>query len=799
MPNALVQDLRFTARRLAKSRLFTAVAVGSLAAGLGAHAAVFALIDALFLTPPPGVTRPTEIVHLRDRRMAGGTPRLYDVCHPDYVFYRDHSQAFSGLASHASKWFNDDERGQEVGGRLVSPNYFDVLGVAPHSGRFFREDENQRGPDAAPVVVSHAFWQGRLGGTDGAVGRTLMLSRRPFVVVGITPPGFRGAWVKDAVDLWIPALREIGNPSSRLDADDDHPMQILGRLADGRTIEEAETELSVLARRLELEHPETRPRVGVALSPLVGGLPWTARGGWTRSPEMETPWLLGATASCLLAIACANLAGLLLARGLDRQKELALRVALGASRARIVRQLLTESLLLSMIGATAGLGVARVLTVFLGSHYNVELEGARSSYDVHLSLSVFIYSVALAVVTGCAFGLVPAIRASRPAVVPALKEATSAGPSWSSWRAAFLVGQVALSAVLLIGAALMIHSLRTLLYDAGFDARGVAFLRMKPAGLKDAPYFDAVERRLKELEGVHSVAFVAAPPTWEWTTAVARPGSTVEVRALHNGVSPGFFDALRIPILRGRDFTLSDRARGTKVAVVNEAMARALWPSEDPVGQRLIVDREPYDVLGVVRYDAFRRAGREPEPYLFRLGTSNRLLVRVDGDAAAAIPPLLAAIRPIDPAVAVTEALPLSQVVRNHFAPVTLIAGLLNYAALLAVLLTGIGIYGVVAVAVGRRTRDIGIRMALGAPIDSILRMVLADSIRLIVLGAGGGIALAIVARRVLLHYLYGGAGGEILGVVSALVCLAVTTTLACLVPARRAARIDPAVALRHD
>jgi predicted permease len=794
---AWIQDARFALRTLARAPLFTATAAASLAVGIGAHAAVYSLVDALFLRGPAGVPQPERLVNVNARHLVDGAPRERGPRYGDYLQYREHNRTFAALAAQRHQWLVDTEKGDEVSGRAVSPGYFDVLGLAPQRGRFFAPG------DVRAVVLSDAFWQERFARNPACVGRALKLNDVLYTIVGVTPPGFRGFATRGADELWVHAEHA---------SDAWLESAAIGRLLPGHTLEDAERDLGTLARRLEESQPDrARPRLGVALSPLVGGLPWTARGAWIRSTAMQMPWTLAAMATGLLLVAGTNVSGMLLASGLTRQKELAVRAALGAPRGRIVRQLLMEGLLLSIAAGAGGLVLARAITQRLASYYNMEVEGGRAEYVLHLNTSVVLYGLGVALLTGLGCALLPAWRSSRTTIAAVTKDdaATTSGRP-SRLRAGLLVAQLALSVVLLFGAGLMLRSMATLLLNPGFDPRGVAFIRMKPhlngydRG-RQQTYFSEVRRRVENTAGVRAVSYVEFPPLEDWggRIEVSLPGGggPAATSVLINSVSDGFFETLRIPIERGRAFEPADAGR--RIVVVNEELARRLWPGQDAVGRALVAGGEwkgeTYEVVGVARYAPFERPGREADARLFRPGGGNRMLVRVDGDVRAALPWLLAQARAVDPAVAVTEGLPLTDVVRNFNASAVLVTGVLHYSAAVALLLTAVGMYGVMAMSVSRRTREIGIRMALGAAAAGVVRMVLGDAMRLAALGAAIGVGLALASSRALSHYLYGVTPTDPAALMLALGSIGAVVLIACLVPARRAARIDPVRALRCE
>jgi predicted permease len=608
----------------------------------------------------------------------------------------------------------------------------------------------------------------------------------------------------------FPGLDMLSRNSARLD--------LIGRLKPGRTLEEARAEMRGLASQLEAAHAENRDSAGISLSSLKGIHP-EARPSAARFAQ-----LLAATVTCLLVIACANLAGLLLARNTTRHKEIAMRLALGAGRGRIVRQLLFESVLLSVCGGVVGLLFASWGNVLLASYYGTEIEGVRHSYALTIDRAALLLTMAVATATGIAFGLLPAVIASRTALIPALKkDAASQGFRRSHFGAAFLVAQVSISVVLVIGAALLIHSVRTLRSDPGFDVEHVAYFRMKPrlSGYdqeKASSYFRNLQRHLGSLGEVESVAFVRFPPTLTpGAVPVFLPGHAPSapdeaIRVPQHLVTPGFFETLAIPIVRGRAFDARDSQSGRQSVVVDQVLAARLWPDTDPIGQTLFVqarelggaDAKPYEVIGVAQYKGVRRGGVAPGASLFRVdwasaAVSGRMLVRVKRDARTMLSLLRQEIVAVDPNVAISEALPLSGLIENMYAEVPLAMRVVSYAGGLGLLLTAIGLYGVLALAVGQRTREIGVRMALGAHVPSILSLILREGIALALAGLALGLASAIVLSRLLTRFLYGITPTDPVTYGVATVLVGGVALAACAIPAWRAARVDPMVALRYE
>jgi putative ABC transport system permease protein len=810
---SLWQDVRYAVRTLRKNPAFATTAGATLALAIGAQTSVYCLIATLFVRPPAGVTEAQRLVAIS--ALNRGVPVEDTIRYPDYLYYRDHNTTFSELASHFNSGvaLADTERAEELNAHVVSANYFSVLGVSPHVGRFFLSVEDVA-PGRNPVVVlSHSFWQRRFAADPTCVDTVLKLNGVSFTIIGVGPSGFDGAKAGWPVDVFVPnTMAHIASPGLVMLSRNSARLDLIGRLKPGRTFEEARAEMRGLASQLETAHAESRD-AGLFVSALQGIHP-QARPAAARFAQ-----LLAATVTCLLVIACANLAGLLLARNTTRHKEITIRLALGAGRARIVRQLLFESVLLSVCGGLVGLLFASWGNVLLAGYYGTEIAGVRHSYALTIDRAALLLTMAVAMATGIAFGVLPAVLASRTALIPALKrDAALQGFCRSRLGTAFLVAQVSISVVLVIGAALLIHSVRTLRSDPGFDVEHVAYFRMKPrlSGYdqeKASRYFRDLQRHLESLGEVESVAFVrfppALPPRAVPDVPVYLPGHAPSapdetIRVPQHLVTLGFFETLSIPIVSGRAFDARDSQSGRQSVVVDQVLAARLWPDTDPIGQTLFVQGKPHEVIGVAQYKGVRPGGAAPGASLFRADWasatgSGRMLVRVKGDSRTMLPLLRQKIVAVDPNVALSEALSLSRLIENMYAEVPLAMRVVGYAGGLGLLLTAIGLYGVLALAVGQRTREIGVRMALGARVPSILSLILREGIALALAGLALGLTSATVLSRLLTRFLYGVTPTDPVTFGVAIVLVGGVALAACAIPAWRAARVDPMVALRYE
>jgi predicted permease len=805
----LLQDIRQALRTLASRPGFTVAAILSLALGIGAVTSVYALIRALFDRPPVGVAEPNGLVAIGAVR--NGKPVEDVIRFSDYLYLRDHNTVFSALASHFNSgvYLVDNERAEALSGHVVSADYFAVLGLVPRLGRFFLPEEDRVPGRNAVVVLSHSYWRRRFDGDAGCLGRTISLNGVPFTVIGVGPEGFESAKVSWPGDVFIPNMM-AGRVSRDLDmlARDSAHLDLLGRLKPGRRLADARAEMTVLARQLEATSPQTNRDAGVFVAGLNGIHPQA------RS-DARLPRLLLAAVACLLVIACVNLSGLLMARYAARRREIAIRLAIGAGRMRIMRQLLTESFVLALSGGLSGLLVAFLGNRVLERYYGVEVDGVRHIYTLALDWPVFLVTLALVIVTALAFGLLPALQASSPALLPAIKDdPASQGLRRSRLRSLFLVAQVGLAVVLLVCAGLLIHSVHRLRWDPGFDAGKVVFFRIKPrlSGYDqstETAYYDNVRRRLGSLAEVDSVGFARWPPALRTgTVPVSRPAgasgaSAGTLSTAQNTVTPGFFETLNVRLVRGRLFESQEQRAGTTSVVINLTLADRLWPNRDPVGETLIVNGTPHQVIGVVAYQDLSE-GLAPAPYLFRLDlptalASGRMFVRVKGDAALAVGSLREQIRGVDPSVAVSEALPLTRLVENYHADVPLAMRVASFTGVLALLLSAVGLYAALAMSVNQRTREIGIRRALGAQTASVVALVLRQGMAPALLGVAAGLLAAVTASRLMSSFLLGVSPGDPLTFLAAAILLAGVSLAACSVPAWRAARVEPTHALRRS
>ena len=815
--SGILQDVRYAVRGFSKNPGFVLVAVVILAVGIGANIAIVSLVDTLYLRELP-VRDPFRLVEIYQVRNA--TPGEYfNLSYPDYLAYRDQNRSFESLAAHYSSapiHIAAGESSGEINGSVVTQNYFPLLGIEPAIGRFFRPEED-RVPGRDPVaVISWDTWQGRFAGDPAVLGRTVRLNNTDFAIIGVAPRRFRGVPLGGlSTEVWMPsAMFRVGYRYCDAFQRGCNVVKMLGRLRPGVSRREAQSEMDVIARRFEQTYPQDRGR-GVFVS--------AARGidiEYRQDIAAPAPLLLG-LAGLFLTIACANLAGLLLARGSARRREIAIRVALGASRGRIVRQLLAESVLLSLAGGGLGILVASWANDLIRGLYAADMEGRRVFFAIGLEPVVVAFAVALSLATGILFGLVPALDAARTDLANAAREGAGGSRQRPRLLEGLVVSQVALSLVLATGAGLLLASLRNIYRGPGFDPSPILLLRLRPSLVGYEParaeaFQREVLRRVESLPGVRAVSPARMPPLpgWGHRAAVWLPGRPPAhpeeaLRAVANDVGPRYLETLGIRPLEGREFDERDRPDGIRVAMVNETLARRLWPGQAAAGASLVVDGTPYRVVGVVRNAQYRSASQPEAPYLYTdfwqdepIATEPvdvRLHVRVDGDPRAMLPAIRRAIREVDAGVPISEDRPLTEWLGYSFQPVRVAGTVLTSFGTGSLALSAIGLYGVLAFAVSQRRREIAIRMALGADPGRVTRSVVARGLRLAVAGSAFGTAAALGSAHLAAAWLYGVRPNDSLTLTATISLLLAVSLAACYLPARRAARVDPIAVLRTE
>jgi predicted permease len=810
------QDTRFAVRMLRKSPLFTVTAALSLAIGIGANATIFSVGSAMLLRPMPGITGSDRLVDIGRHR---GGDDFDTASYPNYRDLRDRATSFSGIYAYtlepAPMSLRLDGDAQRVYGALVSGNYFETLQVRPEIGRLIGRADDGTPGSRAVAVLSHDLWLRRFGSDPQVVGRPVTINGYSFTVLGVAPRGFQGTTVIKA-DVWMPmSMLTSAMPSRQNDLFSSRRATWLfmgGRLRDGVSIAQANAELATLAAALEREHPEVNARMGFRAHP-VAVIPGV------RKLVAGFIGLLMAIVSLMLLIACVNLAGMLLARGASRGREMAVRLAIGAGQGRIVRQLLTETAVLFLCGALAGLALSQGLTRLLLSilpQLPVPL-----FVDISTDWRVVTFTAVMSLAASVVCGLAPALQARRTSLVPSLKGDTPGGGSSKlRLRNVFVVGQVTLSLVLVIAAGLFIRALEhAASTPTGFDHRNVdvVALDLSLARYDDRTgpaFIDELLERTHALPMVRSAAIAVDLPLdggnmgFGTLSVPGAPGADPDgqIDADWNLVSPGFFKTLDMPLVRGRDFDRRDTPGTPPVIIVNEAFARAAWPDGDIIGRQIESDafgeRAQFTVIGVAADARMRSIGEAPRPYVFlpiaQLHNSNlKLLAKTNGETA--IGEIRSLVRAMNVNLPVTETLPLADVTAFGTIPQRIASAISGTLGVVGLLLAAIGIYGVTSYAVNQRTREIGIRVALGADQRNVMRLVLRQGLGLAAIGIVIGMVLAAAGAPLIRSLLYGISGLDPITFGGAAITFALIALLASYVPARRALAVDPMIALRNE
>lgn len=818
---SLIQDIRYSGRLLIKDYSFTAIVVFSLALGLGGNTALFSIVNALLLRPP-AVKDPNNLMSIytgdANGYRYGGSSYL------DYLDFQERGKTFSGLVAYASTPLGVTLSGrtERAWGEVVSGNYFAVLGVTAFLGNTFNPDQ-AKVPGASPVVVvSYKFWRHQLGADPGSVGHTLVLNGNNFTIIGVAPPRFAGLQVGILPDVWVPLTMQaqIMPGPDLLNDRSARWLSTVGRLADDVEPKLATSEFNLLANQQRNMYPES----------------WSDMSGESRAitiqPERESRLdprlrggilefiaLLWAVIGLVLIIACANVANLLLGRAAARRKETAIRLALGAQRGRLIRQLLTESLMLSLIGGLVGL-----LLAFWGTSIIQTFKPPISTpltFDLGVDMRVFVFTLIVSLITGIVFGLVPAMQSSKPDLVPALKDesaATSKVHKKYGLRNLLVIFQVALSLILLIGAGLFVRSLQSAnSVDLGFQAGNVLLtsfdLQLSGYNLaKGRAFYEQLLERGKSLPGAQNAALARVVPlglddqprrSVLIENRVYTPGEDTEL--YFNVVGPDYFRTMGIPILQGRDFTVQDREGAPGVVIVNETMARRFWPGESPIWKRLRLgggEAPHLSVIGVVKDSKYLTLGEPPQPFYFlpflqHYEPRMTLHLRAAGDPKSLISAVRHEAQLLNAGLPVFDIKTLSEHLSVSLFVARVAASLTGFFGLLAATLASIGLYGVISYFVTQRTKDIGILAALGARPNDILKMVLGQGMTLVLIGLGIGLAVSFAVTHLLKSFLFGVTSTDFVTFSIATVLLAVVAFLACYIPAGRAMKIDPSIALR--
>ena len=813
----LWQDMRYSLRLLAKRPGFTAIAVITLALGIGANTAIFSLVNTVLLRPFP-VAHPGELYALS---VTGKNDAILAFSYPNYVDFRDRNDVLAGVYATriAPMSLSRSGNNERIWGYLVSGNYFEVLGVGAVQGRTFTAEED-RARLASPVaVLSYGCWKRRFGADTAIVGQDVLINGHSFKIIGVTPEGFSGTEMIYTPEIWVPMMMqewiEPGNPW--LDRRSTQNIFATGRLKPNVTRQQAEASLNVLAAQLGKEYPDTDEGQTIQLM-LPGFIIPSIRGAFVSFTA-----ILMATVALVLLIACTNLASLLLARATERRREIAIRLAMGASRPRLVRQLLTESALLALLGGALGVLLA-LWIIDLVVAFKPPLD-VPITLELSLDWRVLVFSLFVSLITGIVFGLVPALQATNPDLVPALRDASlQTGARRSRLRSSLVVAQIALSLVLLIAAGLVLRALgRLQTMNPGFAVENG--LKMDfDIGLqgydqtRGQEFYRQLIERVASVSGVRSASLTTLFPL---SINYSSNGIYIEGQAPVRGadvpnamvasVGLKYFGTMSIPMLAGRDFSESDNDKAPPVVVVNEAFAHRFFPEarslEEVIGKRLSF-RSPegpfIQIAGIARDGKYWSIGETPTPFVYSpmlqsYSSSATLAVRTSGDPKALAGAIRGTVAELDAALPVYDVKTFEEHLSFSLFPARIVATLLVSFGGLALLLAAVGIYGVTAYSVSQRTREIGIRMALGAARGDILKLTLSHGLKLASMGLVIGLAAAFALTRLMESVLYGVSATDAMTFISISVLLAGVVLAASFIPARRALKVDPMVALRYE
>jgi len=812
MLETLLQDLRFGVRMLRKNPGFSLIAILTLALGIGANTAIFSLVNTVLLRPLP-IAEPERVFEIMPLYQ-GLDMGAYS--HPLYRDLRDQNTVLSGFAActFAPMSLSRGDRNERLWGYLVSGNYFETLGVQAAQGRLFTLADD-RAPGAHPVaVLSYDCWQRRFGGDAHMVGQTITLNNHSFSVIGIAPPAFNGTVLFLAPEIYVPMMmsKQIAPASTWLDNRSSGSLFAVGRLKPNVTVAQAKAAFEALAVQFGRAYPGEE-KLRFTFTPPGLLVPFV------RNGTLGFAGVLSAIVGLVLLIACTNLANLLLARAAARRKEIAVRLSLGATRFRLVRQLLTESTLLALAGGVLGVLVAWWLVdsvVALQPPLDVPL-----TIDLRLDWRVLSFTLLVSLITGVLFGLLPAWQATKPDLIPALKdEAGSSGPRRARWRNSLVVAQVALSLVLLVAAGLVVRSLQQVqMLGPGFEVERVvtASFDLKLQGYdkaRGAAFYRQLLPRLAALPGVQAVSATGYLPlnmdsNYNPIYAEGQPFTRDADLPLlaTNTAWPRYFETMGIPLLAGREFTLADDKEETRVVIVNESFVRRFFPGQNAVGKRLRQggpDKPFWEIIGVARDSKYFSLGEDAQPFVyFPLARDYKgdvaLLLRTTGEPQTLLNAVRHEVRQLDANLPLYEVKTLREHLRLALFPLRAGAWVAGGFALLALLLAGLGLYGVMSYATAQRTRELGIRLALGAQTGDVLRLVLRQGLMLALLGLALGLAGAFGVTRLMTSVLYGVSATDAATFGGVTLLLSMVVLLACYVPARRATKVDPLVALRTE
>ena len=822
----LTQDLRYAVRMLAKSKAFSAIAILSLALGIGANTTIFTVVNAILLHPLPvkDISRVVEVdtVDTKTVVTAANATKL-GMSYPNCQDYARDNQVFSGTSCFAGPlpltWSGQGEP-KQVLGQLVTANYFEVLGLRPTVGRFFLPDEDTKPGGNNVAVLSYSLWVNKFGADRDIVGKVMTLNATPYTVIGVGPRGFKGIFTfASAEEVWVPVsmytqvlagfFKDNFNERRFLST------TMFGRLKDGVTMGGAEASLKTIASRLETAFPKENASRSVALTPLTDAV----LGVNNHGQIALIGGLLMGVVGVVLLIACVNVANLLLAQAARREKEITLRSALGASQGRVIRQLFTESLVLAVLAGIAGAVIAYLGRATLWSFRPPFIQ--EGDLDLGFDLNVLLFTLGVSVLTAVLIGIAPALKVARPNLVEVLNIGGRGGSvSWTRnrFRSALVVVEIALALFALVGAGLFVRSMQNAQsIDPGFESKDVFVFAFDLGALhydegRGQQFFRNAIERVEAVPKVASASIAGNFPVGGGFARTVFPEGQSETTGYRgtlttlDDIMPNYFKTMRIALVKGREFSDSDRKDTTPVAIANEAMAKHFWPGEDAIGKRFhfFGETQLREVVGVVHDTVVNNIGEDPQPLVYLPMTQDyspaaTMQVRTVGPPGPVIAGVRQQVQALDNNLALTNFNTIGELLDQGLWPSRVGAGLLSLFGVLALILSVVGVYGVLSYSVSQQTREIGIRMAMGAQSNNVLKLIVKQGMRLAIAGLTLGLVVALVVMRLFSSLLYGVSAYDPLIFGGVLLILATAAVLACYFPARRAARVDPLVALRYE